>query len=113
MSDAPRTDAEEWDAAWGNMVVDADFARTLERDLAEKDAKIAELEKALESEKRDAHAARMLVGMMVQHAGGEVFLTYQEVEAFDDRQVLSVGPTEDRQGTFYRTHAQCGEEAGE
>ena len=34
MSDTPRTDAEEWDADL-DMVVDSDFARTLERELAE------------------------------------------------------------------------------
>ncbi len=41
MSDTPRTDAVEWDADLHNMAVDADFARSLERENARLRAELA------------------------------------------------------------------------
>lgn len=42
----PETDKKQWDADLGNMVVDADFARSLER---QRDAAIGSLEMMLET----------------------------------------------------------------
>jgi hypothetical protein len=54
MSDTPRTDAREWDwhedcSPVDDMIVDANFARQLERELAEARDKIKNLHRLLEN----------------------------------------------------------------
>lgn len=68
MKPTPRTDANEWDADLGNMVVYSDFARTLERELSDALEREKALRQDMEFHARNGERLAKALSAMLTHA---------------------------------------------